>query len=623
MTVLPILRYYARKSSLCLSLSLGLAYGSIAGYAQEPSEIAFTLAMRSYQNKNWAESRDKLSSYLAQYPDKPVTPAAQILLVRTYLRLDNPRKALQLINQYSAGFSSQSPYATEFVFTKAEALDAMHRSLEAIQTLLPLASGKTDAGLRADSLIARLAEVRLSTAQLKELTRSVPSSPIKEKLQILYATKLAAQQRYTRASRGMDVFLRENPRSIYYKNAQQVLRRNQNKEDGPVRIGLITSLSGTNAEAGLALKSGIELAVREYNTTHSTPLEIVTYDDRSDVLQSVLAAQALCREGSISVIIGPLESDAMSAASVVCENAQIPIISPTASQTGITGIGRFVYQANIDIESRAAALAEYAIKKAGHRTFAILSPNDVYGATSTKAFADRITQLGGRIIASESYFDNTQDFKSQLLRLRKLGQIEEVRPGLDYRITANLNFRQIDSLYKMLFPEDTTTTESSSDYNMPSRGIDALFMPIYDDEIKYIAPQIAYYNIQTKWLGGDHWNALDELRRQNKYVNGCIFVGEFYSNPDAGPTKQFIKNYTAVTKKRPTPEAFYGYDIVGVLGMIIERGAQLPDEVQNELQNGITYEGVHNQIRFDKGRRVNTSVHLLQFKDNAIHKIEP
>jgi len=58
----------------------------------------------------------------------------------------------------------------------------------------------------------------------------------------------------------------------------------QSAPSGPIRLGVITSLTGTNAAFGQAHKAGYTIAVNDINATggvNGRRLEIVYFDDQS------------------------------------------------------------------------------------------------------------------------------------------------------------------------------------------------------------------------------------------------------------------------------------------------------------------------------------------------------
>ena len=83
----------------------------------------------------------------------------------------------------------------------------------------------------------------------------------------------------------------------------------------PIKIGLVTALSGQSARAGEAITRGLQVAIDEINArgglrvgNQSRKLELLRRDDESIPAKGVIAARELYFREKVAVLIGGLDS---------------------------------------------------------------------------------------------------------------------------------------------------------------------------------------------------------------------------------------------------------------------------------------------------------------------------
>ena len=580
----------------------------------------FESGVQAYRKSSYEESKNNFETLIAQHPEGTYYTAGLLMLSKTCAQMQFGKRSIALANKILTSYP-KSTYADDALFQRAQSYYFLNQYVSACKdlALLRTQTPEKQLSVRADSLIRMIAQNNLLSEEINDLMLLEKDPEVGAVLQTQYIANLFAQKRYTQAKKVLDATLKKELSASRFKTYRDMIKQIAGNEEGPVRIGCIISLSGANSDIGKSIKAGIELAIQQHNRSNKPPIELVVYDDQSDIIQAIQAARELTSDDGISAIIGPIESNTMAAAAVIADQFRIPIISPTATKSGLTQIGPYVYQANMNIEARSEAVARYAVEKLGFKKFGILSPSDSYGDIAATSFARTVEKLGGKVIVIEKFYENTSDYKGQLVHLRKMGFIEQALPQTSYRLLSKLTAPQIDSIYAQYYPIDSTSAEN--EYNQPMDFIDGLFLPVYTDDIKYIAPQLAFYNIKTQLLGNDNWYDLTELRLHQNYVNGVIFVSESFMDPVDPDVKSFNETFKKMNGALPSREASYGYDLMNLLALIIDSGSYTSEEIQAELKKGVTWKGIHNRIFFSKESRVNSSVHILQFYDGKIKKL--
>jgi len=97
----------------------------------------------------------------------------------------------------------------------------------------------------------------------------------------------------------------------------------------PIRIGLVSEITGPNAEAGSYTINGAKLAVEQINKKGGIlgkQVELVIEDNQSTNPGTVLAFSKLGGNKDIPAIIGPIRSTQVQAASPTIQKAGIPVM---------------------------------------------------------------------------------------------------------------------------------------------------------------------------------------------------------------------------------------------------------------------------------------------------------
>ncbi len=582
-------------------------------------ETLFKNGISGYRQGQFAESVKSFERVVSDFPASRFQSAARLMLSKTYLHLGmyfkSAKTAEDLIARYPG---SRYRIPAHWVIAQAACRSGkFSAALEALSVLRSLSGNPSDQKA-ADSLITGIARHLMRSDELSG-SIDIPGPEIRPVLQFELAKKSAEQMRYRKARNILSGIDQKEASKALRQGIVSVYRNISALPEGPVHVGVIASLTGDDSDMGIPLKEGIELAVQQYNRKHSPKIELHILDNRSEIITSMLRTRELLNSDRIGVLIGPPDGYDMAAVASEAFRYGIPVISPNSSMNRLTELGDHVYQANIDLNGRFQALAEHAVRSMGMKTFAVLAPSDEYGDAAVKSFIRTVQSLGGKVIAVERYYEGTQDFRNQLIRIRKLGMIEEMLRNLTYDKTALWAGRTLDSLYALYYPVGLDDREM---YAVPAHAVEGLFLPVYPEDIAYLPPQIAYYNIQAQWLGGDHWNQPQSLKQHQSYIKGLTFTADYLLNAEDDSVMDFMNEYRSAFKRNPVRESVFGYDVMAMIARLAEEGNYDRDDFSKALKSGIEWKGLHNRIVFTGGSKVSSAVHLLQYKDNNIIRIK-
>ncbi|GAA5132187.1 ABC transporter substrate-binding protein [Alloalcanivorax gelatiniphagus] len=196
----------------------------------------------------------------------------------------------------------------------------------------------------------------------------------------------------------------------------------------PVKIGLITALSGQSALAGQAISRGVQLAIDEINANGGVlggrELVLVRRDDESNPAKGVVAARELIHKEKVAVLFGGLDTPVALAIVPLANQAKMPFMDPWAAGTPITKNGadpNFVFRVSAMDELVDVAMVEYAQKNFGSEKFGLLMINNPWGESNHKGLVAALDAKGMKPAGSEKFDGDAIDVVPQLTRLRDAG----------------------------------------------------------------------------------------------------------------------------------------------------------------------------------------------------------
>jgi len=396
----------------------------------------------------------------------------------------------------------------------------------------------------------------------------------------------------------------------------------KSKEAAPhVRIGVILPVTGYFSAESADMLRGMALALRQARAEDN--IEIVIADSKGNLVDAIASTRALLKQ-NISLVIGELEDNITAVIAGFTSRENLPLLVPVATENGITTIGDHIYQANNDLNTRGSQLAEFAYNQLDMKTFATLAPADEYGNTITDAFTKKIDQLGGTIISQKWYYPGTSDLQRQFEGIREAGFRYTFRDSL-YRSNIRVTPDRVDSLFRVanrrakdISPDNEGLVQWME---IPVTSIDGLFMPVYEEELSIIAPQLALANIKAKPLGGGFWLNEKLLQQQRNYINGIVFVAGYFFTETDPQYRTFINQYREFTQTSPGKMSVYGYNIMNLVIAAVNAGNTGSESISKYLENVQDFSGIGGKLTFYKNNNINGAVNILQFLDGNIIKI--
>ena len=162
----------------------------------------------------------------------------------------------------------------------------------------------------------------------------------------------------------------------------------------PLKIGYLADFSGGLAEYGAEIENGVQLAVEQINAAggvNGQDIEYVTGDTGRDSGMATVEARRLIDVEGVHAIVGPLGSDiVLAVAEGVAADAQIPIISPSATSPSITEAddNGYLFRTALSDTAQGAVLANSLVEADGVDNVGVVYINNAYGAGLSGVFED-------------------------------------------------------------------------------------------------------------------------------------------------------------------------------------------------------------------------------------------
>ncbi|MEK7650310.1 MAG: ABC transporter substrate-binding protein [Patescibacteria group bacterium] len=214
-------------------------------------------------------------------------------------------------------------------------------------------------------------------------------------------------------------------------------------ETGPIKVGVITPLTGDAAALGEFVKNVTDLAVEEVNTNNvinGRTFELVYEDGKCNGTGGANAMQKLVNADGVKIVIASDCSGAVLAGLPIAEQAKVFVFSGTATSPDLTNKSLFFARTVASDNGQGRVLAEAAIAH-GWKKVAVLQESSDYALGIYRAFEANYPATAGTI-TKEEYPGTTTDFRSTLTKLRAANAdalfIDPQSPGTAERILKQL-----------------------------------------------------------------------------------------------------------------------------------------------------------------------------------------
>ncbi|NLG68225.1 MAG: ABC transporter substrate-binding protein [Firmicutes bacterium] len=323
-------------------------------------------------------------------------------------------------------------------------------------------------------------------------------------------------------------------------------------------VGLNAELTGQIPVVGQSSLNGARMAVDEINQAGGLLVGNQRYairlqvEDNEDKAQSaVAAAQKLYYQHGVIAMVGPNASRNAVPAADIAESARAPMISPWSTNPNTTRGKRYVFRAAFTDDFQGRVVAAFARQHFNAQRAAVLyDVASEYNKGIAEVFRQTFTELGGQVVAFETYTTGDKDFLSQLTKIRA------ARP-------------------------------------------DILFLPNYYSEVPLQVQQARLIGLTVPIIGSDSWGFADLLTLGGSDMEGLMFTTHYAPDIATPVARRFIEAYQQRFGSPPDDVAALTYDSFQLLFQALQQAGRLDREaVRDALASIERYEGVTGTMQF-------------------------
>src|SRR6266545_6080510 len=203
----------------------------------------------------------------------------------------------------------------------------------------------------------------------------------------------------------------------------------------PIKVGVVTPLSGTYAQIGKQVRWGAELAVKEINAAGGVmgrKFELLFEDEEANPPVAVRKAEKLIQQDKVDLLTGTVNSGSTLAVGQLAERNDRILITTVSYAPTITGAqcSPNVFRVNANAFMQSNALTAWLTKNVSGKRYFFIGPDYEMGRSTVGAFQDDIKRLGGSDVGATFPPLGAKDFTQYV------GQIRAARPDVIMTATA-------------------------------------------------------------------------------------------------------------------------------------------------------------------------------------------
>src|SRR5258708_26742897 len=187
-----------------------------------------------------------------------------------------------------------------------------------------------------------------------------------------------------------------------------------------IKIGVVTSLTGSQAAFGAAHKNGYSIALDEINAKGGVlgkKIELDIYDDQSKPDQAVQGVSKLVDQDRVTLLMGAYSSENTKAIVPSVTQRQVPLIIPTATADNVMDSkSPWVFRICAGAYDYAHATVAFLKDNGAPKTMAIVYENTNFGQANMQAMTAAAKAAGITLVAVQSYEAQSPAYPAALHR---------------------------------------------------------------------------------------------------------------------------------------------------------------------------------------------------------------
>jgi ABC-type branched-subunit amino acid transport system substrate-binding protein len=571
-----------------------------------------------YKTGKYEKAEQNFSLIITRLPNSVFITTNYLLWAKCKYKLQDYKGALKMCGDFLTLFPD-SEYRDDILLLQGNTYYRLNRYKPAVQSWFrAIENSSTDLLVqKAGYQVTKTLRYKFNSPEFRQFNSEVESSNARLLFEIARAENEMQKGNKNEADNLIQNALAEFPGTKFTRRAESLLIDGE-ISPADMSLALLLPLSGANEKIGNEIKEGFEFALQEYNLQKNSGIKVISLDYGEETVTALRHYQRLSKNNNVLAVLGPIENDISAACAAVSDYESLPIVSPTATDPDLTLLTDKFFQLNSSVTLRAEILARYATDSLKLKRFATFAPLDNHFIKMVAKFAEAVQAAGGEIIGQEWYYPGDQDVNKQFMNLKRIGLRMAFADSL-LKISPELRTEQVDSLYKKYVESQVQKNRENyvkiDSADIAVKSIDGVFIPIFKEDLKFIAPQIAYSNIQARYFGNGDWYEPEELKKNKNYLNGLIFIADGYLNEENWDYKKFKNDYRMLLKKTATMYNIIGYDcgrfMLRALRDVKDAAMSRSEYLQN-LRSHEQFNGLYRNINLNDDQ-CNLNLRLLKY----------
>ena len=569
---------------------------SAAVVSAAPSELS--QAESAIQSGDCASAITLLQPLAEKKLHKEDGAKAAELLARCYAKTNDTENLDRLTGRYLEYYAGNPKRSRVEVIAAERMLRSDSLAVKGVEVLLNVLDYSKNSSIKEDAanlLCQAIAkDKRFTVGQLTAFAdKAIVNRRVANITWLRLGKELSEKKNYKAARYWYKKVISANENSDWVERAKSAIADFEGKPSIPTVL-VLAPISGDFAEFGQDAVKGARLALEKANLKGKVNLRIA--DTHADAVEALRRTRQVVAQDSVIAIIGPIMSApaATVAAWLSSTHSHIPMLTPTATDAGISRMGPNIFQVNVSMDNLATGIANYAVDCLGIHEFAVLSPVGDFGTAMTQSFTRAVESRGGVILATQEFEEGRPDYTTEFRKLRAERFNQVLHKMNIARGVKNLD--AIGAKEKRSFMQDSV-------FKIPG-----IFIPSSSpSDAGLIARQVAYHKLNGTLLGTSGWYGQDLIDEGKKLVEGSYFSVSF-GNADTNQTyKDFRSAYKSKWNEEPKADKVSGlsYSAASIIFSLIAAGET---ELVKKIYSQKVFHGVYGDIRFEKGANANIQI---------------
>jgi branched-chain amino acid transport system substrate-binding protein len=296
-----------------------------------------------------------------------------------------------------------------------------------------------------------------------------------------------------------------------------------------IKIGMGAPMTGDNAAFGQDISQAAKIAVTDAGKLNGIAFELVAEDDGGTPEGGAAVANKFVADPLVVAIAGHIFSGATKAAMPIYEAANIPMMSPSATNPPLTAQGSKVFNRCVFTDAAQGKFAAtYLFTNLKITKLAIVHDGQAYGQGLAQVVNDEFTALGGEVVAFEAVNPGESDYSAVLADIASKSPQALYFGGYTAEGVVIVNQMKQSGLEGVLFFGDDGTYGQDFLDRTGANGEGAystsLIPPASEARAKFDAAYLAAYGQPAGKLSPYTWTAYDSAAVLIKVIKEVAIV---------------------------------------------------------------------------------------------------